>query len=69
MLCIRVLKGMTSQFPSFGVLFDTLNQIKTNLIYFIIVSFNPNTLAIVQYDIPDFAIYGNRNRRIWDLDS
>jgi hypothetical protein len=38
LMCIRNLRVLTTQFPAFGVLFDTIRMAKTDLIYFFIVS-------------------------------
>lgn len=39
LMCIRNLRVLTTQFPAFGVLFDTIRKAKTDLVFFFIVSF------------------------------
>jgi hypothetical protein len=37
LMCIRNLRVLTTQFPAFGVLFDTIRKAKTDLVFFFIV--------------------------------
>lgn len=38
LMCIRNLRVLTTQFPAFGVLFDTIRKAKTDLVFFFVVS-------------------------------